>query len=86
MATKDEVVFNSSVDTEFKSLLATIEKSKTEALEIHKKEIQTKLEDEIVRRYFYRDGLYTYYLKNDDAILAATELLENSSAYTSILK
>jgi len=86
MATKDEVVFNSNVDTEFKSLLATIEKSKTEALEIHKKEIQTKLEDEIVRRYFYRDGLYTYYLKNDDAILAATELLENSSAYTNILK
>lgn len=86
MANKDEVVFNSTVENEFKNLLLTIDKSKTEALEIHKKEIESKLKGEIVKRYFYRDGLYKYYLQNDDAILAATELLNNEGKYTGILK
>ncbi len=86
MANKEDVVFNSTVVNEFKNLLVTIDKSKTEALEIHKKEIQSKLKDEIVKRYFYRDGLYKYYLQNDDAILVATELLGNTSKYEGILK
>lgn len=85
MSNKEEVIFNSTVENEFKNLLLTIDKSKTEALETHKKEIQSKLKDEIVKRYFYREGLYEYYLKNDDAILAATELLGNSSKYGGIL-
>lgn len=86
MANKEEVVFNSTVENEFKNLLLTIDKSKTEALETHKKEIQSKLKDEIVKRYFYREGLYEYYLQNDDAILAATELLGNSLKYEGVLK
>jgi carboxyl-terminal processing protease len=86
MANKEEVIFNTAVEEDFKTLLLDIEKSKIAALETHKKEIQSKLEDEIVKRYFYREGLYEYYLLNDDAILAATELLGNSSKYQDILK
>ncbi len=86
MTDKEDVIFNSTVEEDFKTLLLDIEKSKTAALTTHQKEIQSKLEDEIVKRYFYREGLYEYYLKNDDAILAATELLENTSKYEGILK
>jgi len=86
MTDKEEVIFNESIENDFKVLLADIEKSKLAALEKHQNEIQNKLEDEIVKRYFYRDGLYEYYLKNDDAILAATELLGNTNQYTGILK
>lgn len=85
MANKDDVIFNTTVENDFKTLLLDIEKSKTVALQTHQKEIQSKLEDEIVKRYFYREGLYQYYLKNDDAILAATELLGNTSKYSGIL-
>ncbi|SNR60856.1 carboxyl-terminal processing protease [Maribacter sedimenticola] len=74
------------VKDSYKTLLANIEKGKINALDKYQSEIQKNLEDEIVKRYFYRDGLYQYYLKNDDAILAATELLQNTSKYTSILK
>lgn len=86
LTNREEVIFNAAIEADFNTLLADIEDSKTAALEIHQKEIQSKLEDEIVKRYFYRDGLYNYYLKNDDAILAATELLGNTAKYTGILK
>ncbi len=82
----DDVIIDNSLKEELKTLLVDIEKSKISALETHRREIQAKLEDEIIKRYFYREGLYVYGLKHDDAILAATELLSNASKYKSILK
>lgn len=76
----------SEVKDSYKTLLANIEKGKINALDKYQNEIQKNLEDEIVKRYFYRQGLYKYYLTNDDAILAATELLGNENKYSSILK
>lgn len=86
MAQKEEVIFNSAVEADFKTLLLDIDKSKIAALETHQKEIRSKLEDEIVKRYAYREGLYEYYLQHDDAILAATELLSNTAQYSGILR
>ena len=76
----------SDVKDSYKTLLANIEKGKINALDKYQSEIQKNLEDEIVKRYFYREGLYEYYLTNDDAILAATELLGNTTKYSGILK
>lgn len=76
----------SEVKDSYKTLLANIEKGKINALDKYQSEIQKNLEDEIVKRYFYRDGLYQYYLSNDDAILAATELLDSANKYKSILQ
>jgi carboxyl-terminal processing protease len=76
----------SDVKDSYKTLLANIEKGKINALDKYQSEIQKNLEDEIVKRYFYRDGLYQYYLNNDDAILAATELLDNTAKYGALLK
>ncbi|QLG45380.1 S41 family peptidase [Costertonia aggregata] len=86
MTDREEVIFNKAIEDDFDRLLLDIEKSKTVALENYQKEIQQKLEDEIVKRYFYREGLFDYYLKNDDAILVATELLGNPEKYEGILK
>lgn len=86
MTEREEVVFNNAIENDFKTLLLDIEKSKVTALEDYQKEIKSKLEDEIIKRYFYREGLYEYYLKNDEAILAATELLNNEGKYSEILK
>ncbi|WP_194529194.1 S41 family peptidase [Zobellia roscoffensis] len=86
MTNKEEVIFNDAIENDFRALLLDIEKSKIVALDDYQREIKSKLEDEIVKRYFYREGLYDYYLKNDDAILAATELLGNEDKYWGILK
>ncbi|MGB5376829.1 MAG: S41 family peptidase, partial [Muriicola sp.] len=71
---------------ESKKLLGTIGKSKALALDTYQGEIQKQLEDEIVKRYFYREGLYDYYLANDAAIITANTLLKDGSKYESLLK
>ena len=86
MTDREEVIFNDAIENDFRTLLLDIEKSKRTALEDYQKQIQQKLEDEIVKRYFYREGLYSYYLKNDDTILAAQGLLADNAKYSDILK
>lgn len=73
------------VKDSYAALLANIEKGKINALDKYQDQIQKNLEDEIVKRYFYRKGLYTYYLNHDAAIMAATELLSNQNKYSGIL-
>ena len=43
------------------------------------------IKEEILKNYFYEEGLYQYQLKNDETILKATQLLKNSKNYTQIL-
>ena len=86
LADKDDVLFDATIEADFQKLIGDLEKSKISSLKTHQKEIQNKIEDEIIKRYFYRDGLYQYYLSNDEAILQATNLLKNTTEYASILK
>jgi len=81
----DDTLLGSEVQEKYKDLLFAVNRGKIDALDTFKKEIQKNLEDEIITRYFYREGLYKYYLNHDDAILAAKELLADSNKYTSIL-
>ncbi|WP_273568621.1 S41 family peptidase [Maribacter halichondriae] len=83
---REEVIFNDAIEKDFTTLLADINKSKMAALDSYQKEIRKNLEDEIIKRYFYREGLFEYYLTHDEAILAATELLGNSQKYQGILQ
>ncbi|EAR02836.1 S41 family peptidase [Maribacter sp. HTCC2170] len=86
MGNSDDDMFGASVQENYKSLLTEIEKSKILSLDKHQNEIQKKLEDEIVKRYFYREGLFEYYLTHDEAILVSTELLANENKYNAILQ
>ncbi|MBT8183669.1 MAG: S41 family peptidase [Eudoraea sp.] len=86
MASEDKDIFGAAVENNYKELLGKIGHSKIAALDKYQTELQKNLEDEIIKRYFYREGLYDYYLKNDDAILTATELLGNGAKYKEILK
>ena len=86
MGNEDSDVLGVAVQENYKTLLSEIEKSKFLALDKYRKEIQKKLEDEIVKRYFYREGLFEFYLTHDEAILAATELLSNEGKYRGILQ
>jgi len=81
----DQDIFGETLKDGYSNLLTQIQQGKMTALGQHKKEIQKKLEDEIVKRYFYRDGLYDYYLENDQAILEATSLLADGGKYNGIL-
>lgn len=82
----EEHLLGQGVQSKYKDLLLAVNQGKIEALDTFKKEIKKSLEDEIIKRYFYRKGLYDYYLTHDEATLAATELLSNASKYNDILK
>ena len=86
LADREDMVFNETVEADFKALLADLQKSKIRALQTYSAEIGRELEDEIIKRYFYREGLYEHYLAKDDAILAARELLADAGKYQSILR
>ncbi|GGD50295.1 peptidase S41 [Muriicola marianensis] len=83
---KNNELFGREVEENTKALLLSIEKSKLAALDTFRKEITKPLEDEIVKRYVYREGLYDYYLNHDEAIQASAQLLKDESKYRSILK
>ena len=86
MTPEEKAIYGAEVEEGFKNLLVQINKSKLTALDKYKNELQKNLEDEIIKRYFYREGLYDYYLGHDDAILAATALLADTSKYKDVLR
>ena len=85
MNTKEAEDFGANVSKEYNELLASIKQSKLDALDTYKLEIETALQDEILKRYFYREGLYEYQLTHDEAIKSATALLANKSEYEAVL-
>ena len=86
MTPEEKAIYGTEVEDGLKNLLLQINKSKLTALDTYKNELEKNLEDEIIKRYFYREGLYDYYLGHDDAILAAKALLADTSKYKDILK
>ncbi|PCE66720.1 S41 family peptidase [Sediminicola luteus] len=86
LAADDIALYGPEITAKYKALQQEIKAGKISALDQYQKELSKSLEDEIVKRYFYREGLYERYLKKDEAILAATELLGNPSEYQKILQ
>lgn len=70
----------------YNALLAKIKTSKEKALDKHKAEIVTLLTDEIVKRYFYREGLYNYYVTHNPEVKKSKEILGNKSKYEKLLQ
>ena len=83
---KDDTLLGVEVQNTYKDLLLAINRGKVKSLDTYKIEISKKLTDEIVKRYFYREGLYDYNLEHDDAILTAVALLKNNQKYNAILQ
>ncbi|MBC9794586.1 S41 family peptidase [Sinomicrobium weinanense] len=83
---KEMELLGTQVQQDYQKLLKDIEKSKITALDNYKKELSKEIEDEIIKRYFYREGLYSYYLSHDEAIVAASGLLKDRAKYESLLK
>jgi carboxyl-terminal processing protease len=77
---------NGSIESSYKQLMKAIDDAKDKALVSKKAEIMSLLSDEILKRYFYRDGLYNYQVENNAEILEAVSILHNEKRYKKILK
>lgn len=86
MRKTSEENFKDNIDLSFKQLMTDIDKAKEEMLVTKKEEIVTILSDEILKRYFYREGMYSYHLTHSAEIIKAVSVLKNESLYDKILK
>ncbi|MDC8005113.1 S41 family peptidase [Aureisphaera galaxeae] len=74
------------IQSSYNALMESIDRAKEKDLVSKKAEIKSLLSDEILKRYFYREGLYDYQVENNPEILEAISILNNSNRYDKILK
>ncbi len=74
------------IAAEYKQLEIALEKSQEAELDKNKEQIKKQLQEELIIRHQYREGLYLFYTKNNPEIEQAINLLNNSAQYASILK
>ena len=82
---KDEHL-QKDISSSYNQLMIVLDDAKEKALVEKKDEIINLLSDEILKRYFYRDGMYKYHLSYSPEILEAVSVLNNTSRYQKILK
>jgi len=70
----------------YNQLMIAIDRAKEKAIVNKKEEIITIISDEILKRYFYRDGMYNYHIKNSPEIKEAVSVLNDEKKYNKILK
>ncbi len=82
----EEENIKKDIEKSYNTLLQDISRAKDRELQDKKAEILSLLSDEIVKRYFYREGLYEYQVVNNPEIKEAIAILMDASRYQSILK
>lgn len=77
--------FDEDISHSYDQLMIAINKAKDKAVISKKTEIMSLLSDEILKRYFYKEGLYNYQVKFDPEIIEAVSILNNIDRYSRIL-
>ncbi|MEO8774242.1 MAG: S41 family peptidase [Gelidibacter sp.] len=81
-----EEELNGVIDSQFTTLIKALNTYKTEAIDANKTQLMSLLSEEIVKRYFYREGMYTYYMSHNPEIKKGTEILKSPSTYLNYLQ
>lgn len=80
-----EEELNKAIDVDYKALISALDAYKNKAIDENKTQLLSLLSDEIVKRYFYREGLYAYYISYNTEIQKSTELFKNPVKFSSYL-
>jgi carboxyl-terminal processing protease len=73
------------IGASYNALMTAINDAKAKAVIAKKAEIMSLLSDEILKRYFYREGLYDYQVTHNPEILEAVNVLNDKNRYSQIL-
>ena len=76
---------NKSISKEYQKIKEKLFEDKIEEISKNQDIIQVLLEEEILEKYYYKEGVYQHHLKNDYTIKEAVKLLQNQDKYTQIL-
>ena len=77
---------DTQIAPEYKQLELAIEKNQELELDKNKNQIKKLIQEDLITRYQYREGLYQFYTKENLEIEKAIALLNNQTQYKSILK
>lgn len=75
-----------SIVNEYKQLQIALEKSQDQEVSKYKTEFVKLLQEELITRYQYKEGLYEFYTQKDIEISKAKTVLNTPSQYNAILK
>ena len=78
--------YSNVIQQDYQSLIGKLKSKKINELVSNKNEIKQNLQDEIVKRYYYKKGEYINKVNKDVAITRAVELLSNTIQYNQVLK
>jgi len=82
----EEEELDTSISLEYNKLVSALERYKTSAVNRNKEKLSALIRDEIIKRYFYSEGLYEYYKANNPEIKKAIYILSDPSEYNKVLK
>lgn len=86
METASAENLNGNASKGYSELLMAIQTEKFKELDKNKEEIINELSEEIIKRYYYAEGVYRQKAIYDNVILKAVSILNNEKEYNSLLK
>ncbi len=84
--TAEDEGFSEEISTAYRELENILEQEKEQALDEKRAEITSLISDEIIKRYFYKEGLFDYSVQQNPEILEAKKILSQPSEYNKILQ
>jgi carboxyl-terminal processing protease len=76
---------NTSISKEYEKITEKLVEHKISEIVKNKDVITILLAEEVLEKYYYKEGVYVHNLKNDETISEAVKLLKNEDAYKQIL-
>lgn len=73
------------ISADYNTILQKLKQEKVSEINNNKDIISKKIEEEIIKRFSYKEGMYKHKLSNDTTIKKAVNLLNTPKKYTSIL-
>lgn len=82
----ESVENNKKITSEYNTIIQQLKAAKVAKVLVNEDLLSKEIENEIVERYAYKEGMYKHLFKNDITIKNAVNLLNNPKKYSSILK
>ena len=82
-ASKDNL--QDAISSDYANLMRTIDNAKEAQLNTREREISKLIIDELIKRYFYREGLYEYQITHNEELEEAKKILKDAPKYRKIL-
>lgn len=76
---------NNAIVLEYQKIINKLKADKVDQISLNEAFLSTEIQNQIIKRYVYKQGLFAHQLQNDKTISKAVHLLKNQKKYNKIL-